>query len=181
MSLRSWKWKIVAAFLALCLTAETASAKVLGIPFFSQLDPRWKSGTICATVSMAMALAYRGANVDPAKLITWLKANKGYSSDGLNGPVNWKIACTYQGKQWLNFVGESKLPQLPQLKQDIDNGKIYISMSNRFHPHWVIIRGVSDDGKTGYYWDPLDTVPTTRTIGDKWVKPGLTCEVFSIP
>src|SRR5262249_20229039 len=136
MKLRSLKGMVIATVLVTCLLAQPASAKVLSIPFFSQLDPRWKNYTICATVSMAMALAYRGATVDPPKLIAWLNANKGYSYDGLNGPVNWKIACTYQGKQWLNFVGESKLPQLPQLKQEIDNGKIYISMSNRFHPHW---------------------------------------------
>jgi hypothetical protein len=181
MSIRSRNWRYVAAFLAVCLTAQQASANILAIPFFSQRDPRWFNTTICCTVSMAMALAYRGAPVDPAKLIAWLKANKGYSADGASGPVNWKIACTYQGKQWYYYVGQSKLPDLPTLAGEINSGKVIISMSNRFHPHWVIIRGVSADGKTGYYWDPWDTTPTTRQIGDGWVQKGNTIEVLQIP
>src|SRR5260370_36887076 len=131
MGIRSRKWKFVAAFLAVAPVAEQASATVLGIPFFSQNDPRWKNGTICCTVSMCMALAYRGAAVDPPTLIGWLKANRGYSSDGKQGPVNWKIACTYQGKQWYNYVGESKLADLATLNSLIDSKHVVISMSNR--------------------------------------------------
>jgi hypothetical protein len=179
--IRLRKWQVVAVFLAVGLAAQQASATVLAIPFFSQRDPRWNNWTICCTVSMAMALAYRGAAVDPPTLINWLNAHNGYSWDGKQGPVNWKIACTYQGKQWYNYVGESKLPDLATLNSWINNKRVIISMSNRFHPHWVIIRGVSNDGKTGYYWDPWDTTPTTRMIGDGWVNQGNIVEILQIP
>jgi uncharacterized protein YvpB len=181
MSHRTRKCYVVAAFLALVFLAQQASATVLAIPFFSQRDPRWNNHTICCTVSMAMALAYRGAAVDPPTLINWLQKHKGYSHDAQHGPVNWKIACTYQGTQWYNFVGESKLPDLATLNQMINNRQVIISMSNRFHPHWVIIRGVSNDGKNGYYWDPWDTTPTTRMIGDGWVNTGNIIEILQIP
>jgi uncharacterized protein YvpB len=181
MKMHSRTWKVLAAALAIGVAGQQASATVLSIPFFSQRDPRWFNKTICCTVSMAMALSYRGAAVDPSTLIKWLKANKGYSPDHASGPVNWSIACNYQGRHWYTYMGQSKLPDLATLSNDINSGKVIISMSNRFHPHWVIIRGVSADGKTGYYWDPWDTTPTTRTIGDGWVDQGNTIEILQIP
>jgi uncharacterized protein YvpB len=178
--LDSLKSKVFAGLLIVALGAQPASATVLSIPFFSQLDPRWANGTICCTVSMAMALAYRGANVNPATLITWLWNNNGYTGN-VAFPVNFKVAVNYQGKHWLNYDGQSTLGTVPQIDQQTKNGKIIISMSKRFWIHWVIIRGTSADGKTAYYWDPWDTTPTNRTVGDGWVNPGNICDVFSIP
>jgi uncharacterized protein YvpB len=176
---RSLKLKMATALLIVALGIKPASATVLSIPFFSQLDPRWANPTICCTVSMAMALAYRGANVDPLKLINWLWWHNGYTW-GL-APVNFKVAVNYQGKHWLDYVGQSTLGTVAQIDQQTKNGKIIISMSKRFPIHWVIIRGTSTDGKTAYYWDPWDKTPTTRTVGDGWVNPGNICHVFSIP
>jgi uncharacterized protein YvpB len=177
---RSLKSTILALLLIAVLGTRPASADVLSIPFFSQLDPRWSNPTICCTVSMAMALAYRGAPVDPAKLIAWLKKNNGYTGS-VSFPVNFKIAVNYQGKHWLDYDGQSTLGTVAQIDQQIKNGKIIISMSKRFLIHWVIIRGTSADGKTAYYWDPWDKTPTVRMVGDGWVNPGNVCEVFSIP
>ncbi len=179
-TLRSLKWKAAAAVLIVALAVRPASAQVLSIPFFSQLDPRWANTTICCTVSMAMALAYRGANVDPLKLINWLWNNWGYTGN-VAFPVNFKVAVNYQGKHWLDYDGQSTLGTVQQIDQQTKNGKIIISMSKRFWIHWVIIRGTSADGKTAYYWDPWDKTPTTRMVGDGWVNPGNICEVFSIP
>jgi uncharacterized protein YvpB len=179
-TLRSLKGKAVAGLLIVALGAQSASATMLSIPFFSQLDPRWWNPTSCCTVSMAMALAYRGANVDPAKLMSWLQANGGYTGN-IAFPVNFNVAVNYQGRHWLNYEGQSTLGTVAQINQQYNNGKIIISMSKRFSIHWVIIRGTSADGKTAYYWDPWDTTPTTRMVGDGWVNPGITCEVFSIP
>jgi uncharacterized protein YvpB len=181
MRRRALKCKVLAAVLAVVFAAQPAWAAILSIPFFSQLDPRWSNRTICCTVSMAMALAYRGAPVDPARLIAWLKKSKGYSGDHDSAPVNWNVAVNYNGTHWLNYQGQSTLPNLQTLKHDIDNGKIIISMSKRFAIHWVIIRGVSADGTKGYYWDPWDNVPTTRLIGDGWVNPGISTRVFTVP
>lgn len=181
MRFRSLKWRWIALAIAVWMTAQPASATILSIPFFSQLDPRWFSKTLCNTVSMAMALAYRGAPVDPGKLRAWLNANKGYSNDGEKGPVNYKIACNYMGTHWLDYLGPSTLPDLKTLNQEMGSGKILISESHRFAIHWVIIRGVSADGTKGYYWDPWDTVPTTRLIGDGWVNQGNLVQVFSVP
>src|SRR5262245_19263870 len=110
------KRKAVAVVLILALAVQPASAAVLSIPFFSQLDPRWWNPTICCTVSMAMALAYRGANVDPAKLITWLRANRGYTGS-VSFPVNFNVAVNYQGKHWLNYEGQSTLGSVQQIDQ----------------------------------------------------------------
>ena len=178
--IRSVKCKTAAVLLVVVLGAQPAFATVLSIPFFSQLDPRWSNPTICCTVSMAMALAYRGANVDPAKLINWLWANKGYTGN-VAFPVNFKVAVNYQGKHWLNYDGQSTLGTVAQINKQTSNGKIIISMSKRFWIHWVIIRGTSADWKAAFYWDPWDTTPTTRMVGDGWVNPGNVCEVFSIP
>jgi hypothetical protein len=105
---RSLKCKAAAAVLIVALGVQPAAATVLSIPFFSQLDPRWANATICCTVSMAMALAYRGANVDPPKLINWLWWNKGYTGNVVF-PVNFKVAVNYQGKHWLDYDGQSTL------------------------------------------------------------------------
>ena len=175
-----FKWKAIAILLAVCFAAQPARAAILSIPFFSQLDPRWANPTICATVSMAMALAYRGANVDPAKLIRWLQQNNGYVLNVVS-PVNWEVATHYQGTHWLLYQGTGTLGSVSQINSDINNGKIIISMSKRFPIHWVIIRGVSADGKTAYYWDPWDKTPTQRTVGDGWVNPGIATRVFAIP
>lgn len=179
---RTWsvKCKAVAIALCLCLVAQHAWATILSIPFYSQLDPRWWSPTTCATVSMAMALSYRGANVDPRKLFVWLQQNHGYTSD-IVSPVNWEVATHYQGKHWLQYQGVGTLGSVSQIDKDIKSGKIIISMSKRFPIHWVIIRGASADGKTAYYWDPWDTAPTQRTVGDGWVNPGIATRVFTIP
>ena len=66
MGIRSRNWKFVAAFLTVAFVAQHASATVLGIPFFSQLDPRWKNGMICATVSATGWLS-------PCRCIDWPK------------------------------------------------------------------------------------------------------------
>ncbi|HLJ10275.1 MAG TPA: C39 family peptidase [Planctomycetaceae bacterium] len=177
-SIRAMKWKVAAVLVAACLVTQPAWAKILSIPFFSQLDPRWSNSTICATVSMAMALAYRGAPVDPPKLIAWLQHNNGYTWD-ITSPVNWEVATHYQGKHWLQYNGVSTLGSPQQIAKDIDSGKIIISMSKRFWIHWVIIRGVSSDGKA-YYWDPWDKTPTQRVVGDGWVNPGISTRVFTV-
>lgn len=177
---RSIARKTVLVLLAAVVMVRPASAHVLSIPFYSQLDPRWANGTICQTVCMAMALAYRGAPVDPPKLIAWLQKNNGYNWSFVH-PVKFNVAVNYQGKHWLNYDGPSTLGTAPEIAKQIDGGKIIISMSNRFNPHWVIIRGVSADGKTAYYWDPLDKTPVQRQVGDGWVSPGLATEVLSIP
>lgn len=175
-----FKSKVAAAMLAIVLAAQPAWATILSIPFFSQLDPRWWSPTTCATVSMAMALSYRGANVDPRKLFLWLQQNNGYVND-IVSPVNWEVATHYQGTHWLQYQGVGTLGSIPQINNDINSGKIIISMSKRFPIHWVIIRGVSADGKTAYYWDPWDKTPTQRKVGDGWVNPGIATRVFTIP
>jgi uncharacterized protein YvpB len=178
--LSSLKGKAAAAIMIVALAAQPASATVLSIPFYSQLDPRWANGTICCTASMAMALSYRGANVNPATLIAWLWKNNGYTGS-VAFPVNFKVAVNYQGKNWLTYDGQSTLGTVPQIGQQIANGKILIASSKRFLIHWVVIRGTSADGKAAYYWDPWDKTPTIRTVGDGWVTPGNICEVFSIP
>src|SRR5262249_5134209 len=103
-----FKSKVAALILAIVLAAQPAWATILSIPFFSQLDPRWWSPTTCATVSMAMALSYRGANVDPHKLFVWLQQNHGYVNDVVS-PVNWEVATHYQGTHWLQYQGVGTL------------------------------------------------------------------------
>ena len=152
---------------------------MLSIPFFSQLDPRWDQ-TLCATVSMAMALSYRGASVDPGKLEDWLWRHNGYFI-GHNPFSPWAMATNYNGTHWLNYSGVGTLGNVEQISNDINSGQIIISMSKRFPIHWVIICGVSSDGTKAYYWDPWDATAKQRLVGDGWVNPGISTRVFTIP
>lgn len=186
----SRKWNLAIAIVAIVCVGQPLWAAVLSIPFFSQRDSRWSnnqlgscSGTTigstgCAVTSMAMLLSYKGANVDPSKLNSWLKSNGGYQ-DGCT--IKWDVAARYSGTQWVRFQTSSTLPNLQTLSSDLDAGKLIIAKSNRFTNHFVIIRGVTPDRTTGYYWDPYDTSATQRRIGDGWVNVGASTRVFTRP
>lgn len=187
MVIRKWfPWCV--PFLLL-LVASVVSAAILSVPFYSQKDSQWASqklgtsnltmgGYSCAVTSMAMALKFRGADVDPGKLNQWLTANGGYSGGNL---VDWAKAAKYGGTQWLRFENTGSLGSLSEINSQIANRKLIIAMSNRFpgSTHFVVIRGATPDGTAGYYWDPWDTSATQRRIGDGWVNSGNSTRVFS--
>lgn len=185
----SRKWTTGIVIIAILCIVQPLLAAILSIPFFSQRDPQWSSkklGTCsvtigsdgCAMTCVSMALSYRGANVDPAKLNSWLTSNAGYSG---GCDIKWDVAARYGGTQWMRYQGSSTLPNLQTLSADLDAGKLIIAKSNRFSSHFVIIRGVTPDRSTGYYWDPYDTVATQRRIGDGWVNIGTSTRVYTRP
>ena len=179
-----WRGSVMAVLML--VVATTVSAAILSIPFFSQRDSAWSgqkmNGTTttlddkgCATTSMAMLLRFRGADVDPGKLNTWLNSNSGY--DG-SLQIRWDKAAAYKGTNWLTFEGTGRISSLADLSRQLDNRKLIIAKSTRFSSHFVAIRGVTPDGTQGYYWDPYDTTATQRRIGGGWVNIGADTRVF---
>jgi len=182
----------VIAVLCLGLLAPALYAAIYSIPFFSQKDPRWSGNRLgnsnetigskgCAVTSVAMLLQYRGANVDPGKLNTWLTKNSGY--DG-SGQIFFDRIVGYDDNtcRWLAWDGRGTLPSLPVLNQQLASRKLIIAESKRFgsQTHFVVILGVSADGKAGFYLDPMDTpnACTQRKIGDGWVNVGAGTRVY---
>lgn len=180
-------WRVfvtLALLLALMASAfvQITQAAVLSVPFFSQLDKRWKDDTGCAYTSVAMLLAYRCVDVDPGRLKTWLQANSGFDADG---NLNWYVAANYKKGGWLKYDGAGTLPDLPTLRTNIDSGKrLYVARSERFSKpgkrvmHWVTIVGVDAKG-IGWYLDPMDTTSTLHQVGDGWVNAGAEVRKFT--
>lgn len=175
------------AFAFASMVCVAVYATILSIPYFSQLDSRWSGVTVpgsggtiktkgCAVTSTAMGLAFRGADVDPGKLCRWLSSNGGFTSDG---KIIWDVAGRYNGRRWLTYESSGQIISLADLSRQIDNRKLIIAESNRFRSHFVIIRGVTPDGKYGYYWDPADLSATQRRIDDGYVNIGAGTRVFS--
>ncbi len=188
------KWRMLPAVLAAVLAAfgvtQIAKAAVYSISFFSQRDTAWSANTLgtttdtiatqgCAVTATAMALKYRGANLDPGKLNAYLTKNGGIAG----GVLDWASAAKYDGTQWLKYQGKGSIPDLKSLSRDLDSGKLIIAESKRFgsQTHFVMLRGVTPDGTQGYYWDPYDTTATQRRIGDGWVNVGAGTRVFTKP
>lgn len=78
------KWKALMAVIAVLCVVQPLLAAVLSIPYYSQRDSRWSSNKLgscgstigsqgCAVTSTAMLLKFRGANVDPAQLNSFLR------------------------------------------------------------------------------------------------------------
>lgn len=183
------KWKVLIAAIAVGFVAEPLAAAIFSVPFQSQRDSRWSgkklgtcSSTIgsegCAMTCVSMLLSFRGANVDPAKLNTWLTTNAGYSNGCV---IRWDVAARYSGTQWMRYQKAATLPDLKTLSKELDGGKFIIAQSKRFPAHFVVIRGVTPDGTVGYYWDPQDATATQRRIGDGWVNVGAGTRVFTKP
>lgn len=184
----------VAAMLLAALTpalVQPAFAGVLSVPYFSQRDSRWAnrylgySSTLtigragCALTCVAMALKFRGANVDPDQLNTWLKNNGGFGSDGVS--IVWSVAAGYNWTCWLGWDGSNTLTTPAALKWQIDNRKLVISRSNRYAEHWVILTGYYGAGASWsdfVYWDPADSSPYQHNAGDGWVVSGNATRVY---
>jgi Peptidase_C39 like family len=160
---------------------------------FSQLTGPWKNDKIGSSsnkmkndgsviTSLAMALAFAGADVDPGSLNAWLKANNGFT-DG--STVKWKTAAAYDGPQGIDYLGPNKITTMAKLRQTLDQGRIVLARSNRYdnNSHWVVIRHYTGNGNSWskfHYWDPADPVAIDRTMGDGWVKTGAKTRVYSI-
>jgi hypothetical protein len=177
------------------LLASTATAAVNQVPFFSQRDSRWarqQLGTCsgdtigsagCAITSVSMFVAARGSVVDPARMNTWLTNNRGYV-DGCS--LIWSRAADYDGTGGLTWVGTGTLSTPASLKSAVDSGRLVVMKSNRFAAagisHWVALRGYNNAGTVWsdfVYWDPWDTLPTTRRIGDSsWVVSGAATRIY---
>lgn len=185
-NLRRFLWGLSATTMGMLLFAASAWAAVLSLPYFSQRDSQWSSQKMrtstttlgqagCATTSMSMLLRFRGADVDPGKLNSWLNSNNGYDS---SLQIDWGKAARYKGTNWLTYEGTGSITSLADLSRQLDNRKLIIAKSSRFGSHFVAIRGVTPDGRQGYYWDPYDTTATQRRIGDGWVNLGASTRVF---
>ena len=156
---RKLKFSVPALALLVMFGVTTVFGAILSIPFFSQIDPAWSGqkmgatqSTIgpkgCATTSVAMLLRLRGADVDPGKLNAWLNKNGGYTSDL---SLDWSKAVKYNGTQWLTYDGRGTLGSLAEVSKQLANRKLIIAQSTRYPSHFVVIRGVTPDGKVGYY------------------------------
>lgn len=181
----------VLGLMILGILAQEALAGVLSIPFFSQRNSRWASNKLgtsptdtignagCAVSSVAMALRFRGADVDPAKLNRWLTDNGGYVDQDV---IRWDVAAGYKSVcGWMSYEGGGSLSSVSQLKAQIDGRRLVIAKSSRTGQHWVIIRGYSGYGTrwSDYlYADPWDQTLTDRRIGDGWVSQGNVTRVY---
>jgi hypothetical protein len=174
---------------ALLAISGEAFGGVLSIPHFSQLDSAWAKNRLgtctttiaaegCALTCTAMALAYRGAVVDPGSLNSWLTKNNGYVSGCL---IAWGTAANYGNACRLGYAGSGSLPSASNLKSLIDGRYIVIVKSNRFATHFAIIIGYRTTGKTlsdFIYLDPADTSRIERRCDDGWVTTGNSTRLY---
>ncbi len=183
--------------MAIPLTQQVARSASPGpaIQFFSQ-NGSWKcdqlgtcAGTTigdcgsktpggCLMTCVAMGLKSRGADVSPANLNKWLRDNSGFQNGCL---INCSTAATYDGTGGLTWVGTGTLKTPADLKKVCDEAKYVIARSSRFSNHWGAIRGYRNDGSRWsdfLYWDPWDTTPTTRQLGDGWIGAGAETRIF---
>lgn len=183
---RKLKFSVPVLALLVMFDVTTVFGAILSVPFFSQRDAAWsrqKLGTStstigsagCAMTCVASELKFRGADVDPGKLNTWLTKNGGYSNGNL---IAWDKAATYNGTRWMTYEGSGTLGSLADISSQLAQRKLIIAKSKRFSEHFVVIRGVTPDGTQGYYWDVYDSVVTQRRIGDGWVDIGASTRVY---
>ena len=159
------------------------------IAFFSQQDGRWASNRLgtcrnetiksagCAISAIAMAMASRATNLNPASLNTWLANNSGYSSGCL---VKWARAADFDGPQGATYVGSGSV-SVSNLKSNIDAGRYLVVKSTRFPTHYAVIVGYDNQGsRIGdfFYYDPWDRSAVKRKVGDGWVSSGNSMQIY---
>jgi hypothetical protein len=177
-----------AAFIFVAVVSNVARADWT---FYSQRDANWKGDTLgtcngdtigtqgCAMTAMSMGLRHSGANVDPRGLNNWLRNQSGYSQGCL---IIWSAAANYPGSG-LVWGGTGTLSSASALKNALDTNKLVIAMSKRFASHFGVIRGYDGSGGNWsdfYYWDPWDTSPIDRRVGDGWVQAGNSTRLFTV-
>lgn len=179
------------------IVSSAAYAALTPIPFRSQSDWRWscnqmgscstdsmgkcagKSPSGCAVTSVWMLLEYSCSYGDPGRYDAWLTTNGGFSNGCF---MNWSVSDRYDGPYGLVYVGSGSLSTPAALKQLVDAGRLIVMKSNRFSSHYVALRGYTGAGTNWSdfaYWDPWDTLPTDRRIGDNgWVVAGKATQIY---
>jgi len=139
-----------------------SSTKICGTGWgsFKQTDAPWKSEMIatktigavgCAMTSVCNALKSRipkikvdGADVDldPSTLNKWLKANAGYSGNG----IFWAKVDTLGETVHMKFRDMSTTKTIDQLKTDVEACNAVIA-NVRGGGHWVLLTGALEGNK----------------------------------
>jgi hypothetical protein len=165
---------------------------VLSGRFFSQNDSAWAGellgscgGTTigsagCALAATAMAASAHGLTVDPSALNAFLEARDGYE-DGCS--LKWAAAAEFDGPGGFRFVEAGEMGSLDALRGHLDAGHLVVVKSRRFRnrDHWVFVTGYTESGTSWHhftYWDPWDTMATTRAMSDGNVVIGAPIRVF---
>ncbi|MBN2394245.1 MAG: C39 family peptidase [Anaerolineae bacterium] len=147
------------------------------MPYFSQCDSQWGNEQLggctdeticsagCAMSSVAMALKYYGAIVDPSQLNTWLTNNCGYiyrDSNNIShcGGCNivWGTAANYATGVSVSLIWDNNFQTL---RQTLDSGKpVLVRVRN--NEHSVVVTGYSGNNPYTYYInDPASRTKTT--------------------
>jgi len=138
------------------------------VPAFAQADPRWGAEQLattthtlaaegCAVTSAAMALAFYGMDVDPARLNQFLKANGGYTSRGW---IEWQVAAEFEPRKVRHAYED--LPSYRLLDWNLIRGNPVIIRIRRAGggTHFVLLVG-----KEGYEYIAQDPGAGGRTLG----------------
>ena len=151
-------------------SANTVNTE-LTIPHYKQNDPAWsgiqlgscvgetigKSG--CAIACLTSLLKANGADVDPAKLNTFLKNNSGYSSGCL---LIWSACSSYPNSS-MTFNGTIDY-SLASIKKEIDKGiPVIVNVMISGVNHFVIATGYTGIGVSTSDFSTLDPLKSSAT------------------
>jgi hypothetical protein len=182
-------------FAALLFVPQIVNAQPMpywAMPFYSQWNGPWANTGLgysqeriadygCLLTSCAMLDRACGAPCDPGSLNQWLKQCGGFSGD----LIVLSRAGTFGGRTYAGWLGSSNLTSAAALRNLYAQRGMVIAWSGRYlylrQNHYVLIVGFTNFGLNWtdwIYFDPSDPQVVYHRVGDGWVNPGTSIQVF---
>jgi len=129
-------------------SAQLQANVKLSAPMMKQCDSRWGKNRLgtssktlcqsgCAISSIAMALASRGASVNPGTLNDWLIHNSGYVNGNL---LAWGAVNKFGKMTLFNYYRGAGSLSVANLKSFVNSGYPVV-INVRSGGHWVLVTG----------------------------------------
>jgi len=131
------------------------------VPLFKQWDPAWGDDNLgntrekmryagCTVSCVAMTFAHLGVPATPKGLNDWLKANGGFTSNGL---LIWSKAVEFTGgRLLLDYAGEGDGARIDRALAAGRPVLVKVMLEGGI-PHWVLVVGT--EGREYLVNDPL--------------------------